>query len=108
MSGVSHGLGLGLGLSRTVELWLGLGLGLGLGLWFLYIVELWFWCLQGLSLLLGGCCKFHYSRTYGYAWLYFIHALVSGVSHGLGLGLGLSNIAELWFWCLQHPSLSLG
>jgi len=31
-------------------------------------------------------------------WLYFIHALVSGVSHGLGLGLGLSHIVELWFW----------
>ena len=41
-------------------------------------------------------------------WLYFIHALVSGVSHGLGLGLGLSHTVELWFWCLQGPSLSLG
>jgi len=29
--------------------------------------------------------------------LYFIHGLVSGVSHGLGLGLGLSRIVELWF-----------
>ena len=34
-----------------------------------------------------------------------IHALVSGVSHSLGLGLGLSHIVELWFWRLQHPSL---
>ena len=40
--------------------------------------------------------------------LYFIHGLVSGVSHGLGLGLGFSHIVELWFWCLQGPSLSLG
>ena len=40
-------------------------------------------------------------------WLYFIHGLVSGVSHGLGLGLGFLHIVELWFWHLQHPSLSL-
>ena len=40
--------------------------------------------------------------------LYFIHGLVSGVSHGLGLGLRLSHTIELWFWCLQGPSLSLG
>jgi len=26
---------------------------------------------------------------------------LSGVSHGLGLGLGLSHTVELWFWCLQ-------
>ena len=31
---------------------------------------------------------------------------LSGVSHGLGLGLGLSHTVELWFWCLQGPSLS--
>jgi len=31
-----------------------------------------------------------------------------GVSHGLGLGLGLSHTVELWFWCLQGLSLSLG
>ena len=30
------------------------------------------------------------------------------VSHGLGLGLGFSHIVELWFWHLQHSSLSLG
>ena len=40
--------------------------------------------------------------------LYFIHGLVSGVSHGLGLGLRFSHIVELWVWCLQGPSLSLG
>jgi len=40
--------------------------------------------------------------------LYFIHGLMSGVSHGLGLGLGLSRIVELWFWHLQGLSLSLG
>ena len=28
-------------------------------------------------------------------WLYFIHCLVSGVCHGLGLGF--SHIVELWF-----------
>jgi len=33
---------------------------------------------------------------------------VSGVSHGLGLGLGLLHTVELWFWCLQGLSLSLG
>ena len=33
---------------------------------------------------------------------------MSGVSHGLGLGLGFSHIVELWFWHLQRPSLSLG
>ena len=37
-----------------------------------------------------------------------IDGLVSGLSHGLGLGLGFSCIVELWFWCLQGPSLSLG
>ena len=40
-------------------------------------------------------------------WLYFIHGLVSGVSHGLGLGLGFSHIVKLWFWCLQGPRLLL-
>ena len=40
--------------------------------------------------------------------LYFVHGLVSGVSHGIGLGLGLSHIVELWFWHLQGLSLSLG
>ena len=39
--------------------------------------------------------------------LYFIHGLVSGVSHGLGLGLGFSHIVELWFWCLQGLRLLL-
>ena len=33
-------------------------------------------------------------------WLYFIQAPVSGVSHGLGLGLGFSHIVQLWFWHL--------
>ena len=33
-------------------------------------------------------------------WLYFIHALVSGVSHGLGLGLGFLHIVELCFFCV--------
>ena len=33
---------------------------------------------------------------------------MSGVSHGLGLGLGFLHIVELWFWHLQRPSLSLG
>ena len=33
---------------------------------------------------------------------------LSGVSHGLGLGLGLLHTVELWLWCLQGPSLSLG
>ena len=33
---------------------------------------------------------------------------MSGVRHGRGLGLGLSHTVELWFWCLQGPSLSLG
>ena len=45
-------------------------------------------------------------------WLlwYFIDGLMSGLSHGLGLGLGLglSHIVELWFCCLQGPSLLLG
>ena len=40
--------------------------------------------------------------------LHFFHGLVSGVSHGLGLGLGLSHIVELWFGHLQGLSLSLG
>ena len=26
---------------------------------------------------------------------------MSGVSHGLGLGLGFSHVVELWFLCLQ-------
>ena len=26
---------------------------------------------------------------------------MSGVSNGLGLGLGFSHILELWFWCFQ-------
>ena len=70
MSGVFHGLGLGLGLLHTVELL--------------------FWCLQGLGLSLGGCYKYYSPRTYAHddtllmVWL-------SGVSHGLGLGLGLSQ-----------------
>jgi len=34
------------------------GLMSGLGLRFSHIVELWFWCLQGPSLSLGGCLKF--------------------------------------------------
>ena len=93
-SGVSHGLGLRLGFS--------------------HIVQLWFWCLQGLSLSLGWCYKFYCSRMYGSGdtlltvWWYFIGGLVLGVSHGLGLGLGFSHIVELWFWCLQDPRLSLG
>ena len=70
-------------------------------LWFSLIVELWFWCLQGPSLSLGYCFVIP-------GCLYFIHGLVSRVSHGLGLGLGLSHTVELWFWCLQGPSLSLG
>ena len=39
-----------------------------------------------------------------------IDGLVSGVFHGLGLGLGLglSHTVELWYWCLQSLSLSLG
>ena len=37
-----------------------------------------------------------------------IDGLMSGLSHGLGLGLGFSHLVELWFWCLQGPSLSLG
>ena len=31
-------------------------------------------------------------------WLYFIDGLVSGVSHGLGLGLGWLHTVELWFF----------
>jgi len=38
----------------------------------------------------------------------FIDGLMSGLSHGLGLGLRYSHIVELWFWCLQGSSLSLG
>ena len=43
-------------------------------------------------------------------WLlwYFIDGLMLGLTHGLGLGLGFSHIVELWFWCLQGPSPSLG
>ena len=43
-------------------------------------------------------------------WLlwYFIDGQMSGLSHGLGLGLGFSHIVELWLLCLQGPSLSLG
>ena len=37
-----------------------------------------------------------------------IDGLVSGLSHGLWLGLGFLHLVELWFWCLQGPSLSLG
>ena len=75
-----------------------------LGLWFSHIVELWLWCLQGLSLS-GRMLQVSLFQDVR-LWLYFIHALVSGVSHGLGLGF--LHIVELWFWCLQHPSLSLG
>jgi len=84
MSGVSHGLGLGLGLS--------------------HIVELWFWCLQGLSLSLGGCycpgCT---------VMVTFDDDLVSGVSHGLGLGLGFSHIVSRVIGMnLNEPHLVIG
>ena len=46
-------------------------------------------------------------------WLYFIHGLISEISHCLGLGLWFSHVLELHvhfvqLWCLQGPSLSLG
>jgi len=83
VSGVSHGLGLGLGFS--------------------HIVELRFWHLQRPSLSLGWCYKFLLSQDVQLL-LYFIHGLVSGVSHGLGLGLRFSHVVELWLWCLQGPN----
>ena len=84
VSGVSHGLGLGLGFS--------------------HIVELCFFCVWRVLV----CCWDDVRSSIVQLWLYFIHGLISEISHGLGWGLGLSHTEELWFWCLQGPSLSLG